>query len=113
MVADLEWRLAQALVSSVAVEQVERDLNPPDGYGELTRGWDFNSHTQQVYKACSSAVSHGHGWEKTNSQRPVRLFSTEILAMKALRNAVYAEMVRRLADIDMKIASRQSLTYTQ
>ena len=110
MVADLEWKLAQALALAIQVEPVERDLPPPsyeDGSGAMTRGWDFNAYNQQVYKACSSSVYHGHGWDKATSQRPLSLFSTRSLALKALRNAVHFEMVRKLANIDLMIAASQ------
>ena len=90
------WRLTQP---------VERDLAPPeykDGE-KLTRGWDFNSHSMTVYKACSSSIYHGHGWEKTTSQRPIALFSTRERAYAALRYAVEQECLDRLARIDMTL----------
>jgi hypothetical protein len=87
---------------------VERDLPPPSGYGAaLTKGWDFNAYSNQIYKACSSNMCHGTGWERTSTQQPSSLFSTPELAYAALRYAVEQEYIKRLASID-KAASNHS-----
>lgn len=84
---------------------VERDLLPPTDYFSqgLSRGWDYNLHSMSVGKACSSAVHHGRGWERTSSQKPLALFSTEERAWRALRRAVELQALRHLADIDEAI----------
>jgi hypothetical protein len=82
-------------------DPVERDLPPPDSPTELSRGWDFNTYSGTVYKACSDSFYNGNGWEKTTSQRPLALFSTFERAKAALRYAVEREPLERLARTDM------------
>lgn len=91
--------------------QVERDLPSPIGFQELSKGWDFNSYSQEVAKACSSSIHHAWGtWEKTSSQRPVSLYSTEMLAYRALRSAFALDCAKRIAKIDAKIAELEAST---
>ena len=82
--------------------EVPYDLPPPVGNG-LTRGWSFNAYNQNVSKMCSSSTGHGFGWEKTSSQRPTKLYSTEALAWKALRHELEIEYSKSLASIDAEI----------
>jgi hypothetical protein len=87
---------------------VKPDLPPPrPGWTGmiLTKGWMFNSYADEVGKACSSSVHHSlHGWDKTTSQRPLHLYSTELLALQALRHEAGEQSARRLAAIDKRIA---------
>lgn len=92
---------------------IERDLKPSDGHlPELTKGWDYNSNGDSfsVYKACSSSIYHGFGWEKTSAQRPLTMFSTEMLAMKALRYSMAEKYASNLAEVDAKIAAASEET---
>jgi hypothetical protein len=87
-------------------DKVDRDLPPPaHGSNGLTRGWDFNDYSNSVFKVCSSSIHHGHGWEKTSSQDPRHLFSTEELAYRALRYAVEQKSLDAMSKIDAAIAS--------
>ena len=99
----MEVRVAKAfrLGSPVA-----RDLPPPTGSLALTRGWNFNWHSKAVFMACSDVISNGEGWEKTTSQNPRHLFSTELVALKALRYEVAYRAARELADIDARIEAQ-------
>lgn len=81
-------------------EPVERDLMPPDSTSELSKGWNFNAYSGRVGKHCSHSVGNGAGWEKTSSQKSMRLFSTKELAIKALRYAVERKVMRQLLDVD-------------
>ena len=89
-------------------DKVERDLPPPpfsrDG---LTKGWDYNAHSLAANKHCSSSMYNGSGWEKTTSQQPRSLFSTELLALRAMRYHVEQEAMTRLAAVDALIAAAQ------
>lgn len=97
-----------------------RDLpRPPNGSAHncLTKGWDINtymlregniSRSGSVYKACSTSVSHGAGWDKTTSQGPRDLFSTQLLAWQAARVDVEENMMRVLAFIDTQINALSS-----
>lgn len=76
-------------------EPIEPDLLPPDvnsrepNRPDIINGWVFNVYNMSVSKACSSSVFHGIGeWDKTSSQKPIKLYSTEKLAYKALLHAL-------------------------
>jgi hypothetical protein len=86
-------------------DPVDRDLPPPTDFSDLSRGWDFNAHNRSVEKACSSCVHHGSGWERTNTQRPAHLYSTERRAWLALRYAIARQAAAHLAEIDARIAA--------
>ncbi len=109
-ILELENRVA-TLEGVQNPEKIERDLPPPKGISGLSKGWNFNEHVMMssyghagaVFKACSDCVHHGSGWERTSSQRPIHLFSTELLAWKALRAAVMKMFGEKIAFIDRKI----------
>ena len=85
--------------------EVPYDLQPPSpgSGGKMIKGWDCNSYSQTVSMMCSSSIHHGHGWEGTSSQNPRAMYSTELLAWKALRHELEIEYSQSLADIDAKI----------
>lgn len=85
-------------------DDVPRDLAPPSKYNELSRGWDFHLHSATVGKACSSSIYHGRSWEKTTTQNPLTMFSTEMLATRALRREMEQDFARKLAAVDLRIA---------
>ncbi len=82
---------------------VVRDVPPPGSFQDLSLGWDFNSYSREVFKACSSSAHHGTGWERTSTQQPRALFSTELRAALALRQEVQELHTEIMADIDRKI----------
>lgn len=58
----------------------------------------------RVEPACSSEISHGFGSnDETRSQGGMALYSTRMLALRALRNAVEMDCAKRLLDIDERI----------
>lgn len=83
---------------------IEPDLPPPTN-GGLTKGYLPESYGDKpsAREACSSAVNHGWGHEKTSSQRPTMLYSTRLLALKAARHQVEMESAARLAWLDKQI----------
>lgn len=63
-----------------------------------------------VMHGLSTSVSHASGWidssppTRTTSQGARSMYSTKLLALRALRHAVECECAKRLAKIDMQIA---------
>lgn len=121
-VANLErqLRLSKALRWT---EQVKKDVPPPSSSTimgrQFTTGYLFNAHrnTDAVYEAWSSTVYHGSGKPPAEGQRlyaasqePVHLFSTKLLALKALRNEIERMTAEKLADIDERIDNEVSLS---
>lgn len=97
-----DLRIAKALRFT---EPVESDVAIPETLPEIRNGYDFNIHAERVDLACTSAINHSFGQHgKTTSQRPCRLFSSRLLALKALRHAMELEFARRLAAIDTQIS---------
>ena len=98
---DNEARLARSLRFT---EFVREDLPPPSRTSNtLTKGCLSFLGNGSVTKACSSHISHGFGWEKTTSQKPQWLYSTRLLALRGLRNAVENRAAKELSDIDREI----------
>jgi hypothetical protein len=89
-------------------DKVEPDVPIPQWPG-LVKGWigvGPTSNHPRVEKACSSSVSHNiGGWEKTTTQQAKRLYSSELLAWKALRYEVEQECASKLARIDEQISA--------
>ncbi len=84
---------------------VERDVPPPQWGAPNSTGYIFNAYTSSVDVACSGHVSHGVGSAtQLRSQGALHLFSTKLLALKALRCAVESQAARTLAAIDTRIA---------
>lgn len=92
-------------------EPVERDIPVPQN-GE-SKGFTFNIYSAEVMFALSSSANHATSRDgfpkKTSSQRPMNLFSTKLLALKALRHAVEKECAEKLASIDMQIQAEREL----
>ena len=83
-------------------EPVEKDVEiPKEG---IVNGWGFNSYTKSVLKTCSSCVSHSRGkWDKTESQQPIKQFSSKKLAYKAMLHELSMRFARELREIEIKI----------
>lgn len=78
---------------------------PKNSYGDtgLSKGWlpCFD----RVEPACSSSASHGFGSSmRPNSQMPRELYSTRLLALRALRSEAEERFARELKKIDNWIA---------
>lgn len=86
-----------------------RDVNAYGGrhnIGQLvSMGWDFNSYqSPRVEKACSSSIGHDFGnWKGTTTQQPRALFSTKLLALRAMRHEIEMEACRKLRAVDKMI----------
>ena len=94
----LEARLALRFTGPV-----EEDVLPPDDMS-LNVGFTFNLYRREVAASCSSCISHStHSSTETTTQRSISMFSTELLALKALRHAVELDCAKTLRQIDLKI----------
>ena len=59
-------------------------------------------------EACSSAGNHStYRTDKTTTQRPIPLYSTEELALRALRRAVEKDCMKRLRKVDQMIEAHK------
>lgn len=74
----------------------------------MVNGWDYNVYSGIVTKACSSSIYHSFGnWDKTTSQGSRRLFSTKMLALRALRYETEQQCMTKLAAIDRMIEQEE------
>lgn len=90
---------------------VRRDVDvPKDGYSE---GWDYNAWKQEVFTGWSGTVSHGTGpapevgKHRSGSQQPRRYYSTQALALAAMRHEIEQKAAADLLKIDRQIAALQ------
>lgn len=105
MVADLRRQLREAKAMRFT-EPVPTDVAIPQA--GLAKGWMFNDYIQnpRVDVACTSWTSHSFGNDQeTKSKRPMRLYSTRLLALRALRHAMEKQCAGLLAGIDEQIES--------
>lgn len=97
-------------------EPVERDVPPPprsDIGARYTSGWDYNAYSNRVYRGWSDSVAHGDGdpptpqtrYKSSASQGARPYYSTELLALKAMRHEVERDAATKLMRIDRMIAA--------
>lgn len=110
--AELEaTRLEVALLYALrwtAIEDVPRDVPVPVG-GNYTEGWDFNPFMKKAYLCWSSSTAHGRGpvpgdHNRQASQGGIALFSSRLLALRAMRHDLERHAARDLAEIDAMIS---------
>lgn len=94
--------------------RAEPDLVPTDGI-EPVRGFSFNKFRAMkrspdaVEPACYTTTAHDFGSDKrTRAQRAIDIYSTRLLALKALREACEIECAEILAFIDTQIQRETS-----
>jgi hypothetical protein len=88
-------------------DPVRKDV-PPPAAGSTTSGFVFNAHNGSVSPAWSKSVAHGIGSHApqsqcSGSQNGISMFSSRLLALRALRHEVERESAKRLAAIDKEI----------
>ena len=100
---------AETLAALRWTSPVQRDVGvPKDGYSQ---GWDYNVYTQAVWIGWSSSISHGKGMRSADgrrasgSQNPRAMFSTEALALAAMRHEIELKTAAELLKIDRQIAA--------
>ena len=90
---------------------VQQDVDvPKDGYSE---GWDYNAWKQEVFIGWSTICSHGTGpapevgKHRSGRQQPRRYYSTQALALAAMRHQIEQKAAADLLKIDRQIAALQ------
>lgn len=96
---------------------VECDVPRPGhepGAPKQTQGFDFNAYGKRVWIGWSTSVSHGEGVidpdgnSRSGSKNGRDMFSSKLLALKAMRCQLEQEYAKSLAKIDALIESEQS-----
>ena len=83
---------------------VAPDVPTPTQFSTLSKGWLFGTYSQRVERACSSMTGHSFGNDdKTTTQGSKFLYSTELLALKAMRHEMESDFARKLAAVDERI----------
>ncbi|WP_186268089.1 hypothetical protein [Burkholderia gladioli] len=109
--AEVEQQLREARALRFT-DTAAPDLPKPTGSGEETSGWSFNSYSKSISQAWSNSVAHGTGYSssaaqrasrQSASQRGIPLYSTRLLALRAMRNDIERRVARELSDIDAMI----------
>ena len=110
---DAAIKEARLLAALRFTQPVDRDVNPPAGWkSEYSEGWDFNTHNMLTWFGWSSSVSHGTGPApkdgeryRSGSQNARRMFSSELLALRAMRHTMELEFAEKLRKVDERIAA--------
>lgn len=95
---------AETLAAFRWTSPVERDVEIPND--DDSEGWDYNVYTKTVSHCWSSRVSHGafyNGKKSSGSQYGIRLYSTKLLALKAMRHEIERNVAADLLRIDRMI----------
>lgn len=112
---DAAIKRAETLAALRWSSPVEKDVPVPT-YPDHTTGYGFNDYYCTVYEMWSESVSHGHGpypgkgVARSASQNGRSMYSTRLLALRALRYAVECEAARKLREIDLQIAEELEFT---
>ena len=100
---------AETLAALRWTTPVQRDVGVrKDGYSQ---GWDYNVYNQSVFIGWSTTVTHGTGVRPADgrwvsgSQGPREMYSTEALALAAMRHEVEKKAAGDLLKIDRLIAA--------
>lgn len=111
-VFDAAIERAETLAALRWTEPVERDVMPPKSLSETLEGWEFSEcrawdslSKEAVYPMWTESACHGtrkpHDYIASHGSR--QLFSTELLALKALRHAIELKAANTLRQIDARI----------
>lgn len=108
--AELRKQLTEALALK-HTPRVTGDVLPPSSSdGGIRHGFSFNSYTQSINVACTSSRCHSIGRETyPNTQGPLTLFSTRLLALRGLRNSMEDKFAEELAKIDATIEKESNI----
>jgi len=110
---ELEQKLRLAKAFSWT-SPVAPDLAPPTEGHKLSRGYTYHTYSTMVQPACSSRNRSYRGAHELPelglaSTGGIMLYSTKLLALKALRHEVEHDCARRLASIDKQIEHELAL----
>lgn len=89
-------------------QSIAPDLKVPSFDDKDSSGFVFNAHNAHVQPAWSTSVSHGVGQPArmkgySASQRGISMYSSKLLALRALRHEMELAFANRLADVDKQI----------
>ena len=96
---------AKACAALRWTDGAQKDVPPPVG-SEESSGYCFNEARGQAYAAWSTSMIHGEGETRSDpyaSRGAIGLFSTRLLALKAMRHAAETKAANRLRAIDRMI----------
>lgn len=84
--------------------EVEPDVLPPEEWDTINKGWVVLVHARDVTEGCTSKHNHNM-WANTHttSKGAISLYSTKLLALKALRNALEFEFMKAASSLDARI----------
>ena len=88
--------------------EIHPDIPVPVYEEGFVNGWSFNSHTGIAYKSWSSSVLHGNSHVSSvrpphASQKGIKQYSSQSLALKAMRRDMEKRFAHRLASVDQMI----------
>lgn len=118
-VLEHELRLARALRWTPPVAP---DLPAPTHRGAPTRGWTFTAGAQRVTRSWSTSANYGEGdldasgvpnRAMSYSRGTKALYSTESLALEAMRSAIAQTAAATLAAIDLRIQEQKAIECDQ
>ena len=106
-----EQAYLEELLTAIALrhtyEKVEPDLPIPEGgSGKTTKGWLYygeSSDHPRLQETESTSYSHKDAGSSSGSQGCRALYSTRLLALRALRRAMEKECAKRLRIVDCMI----------
>ena len=108
---------AETLAALRWTNPVQRDVGvPKDGYSQ---GWDYNAYTRRVFIGWSGVVSHGTGpapeagGYRSGSQNPRRYYSTQALALAAMRHEIELKTAAELLKIDRQIVAALDISIAE
>ena len=98
-VESLETRLALK-----CTPVVEPDVPVPAAGEGIVNGYGFNAYSRRILMTCSSMGAHARDrWHDTVEPGAIAQFSTRVLALKALRNALELTFAQDLRKVDLWI----------
>jgi len=85
--------------------EVQPDVDIPSSYNEgIKNGWLYNECSMRVEKACTSSTTHScWGWDKTTTQNPRKLYSTEKKAYEALLCAMAKKFALEMRSVERRM----------
>ena len=90
------------------------DVMPPSG-GGYSEGWDYDAYSKRVWFGWRGCVTHGDGPAPKDGKHPYVwsqqsrcMFSTRLLALRALRHEEEKRCADDLLKIDRQIASAET-----
>ena len=101
-VEELEIRCSMLLTP-----KIKPDIIPTDA-DVIINGYYHSPYSKKVSKACSISLFHGiDQWDKTNQRGALPLYSSRLLALRALRAELSWNMATELYYIDKRIIEEE------